>query len=62
MTPEELREARQALGMSQRQLAKALGLPWNTLARWERGEVGIRHPEMLRLALKALRDQRSPAP
>lgn len=52
--PSELREKRAWLGMSQAKLADALGVPVNTLARWERGDLPIRHPKMLGLALYAL--------
>jgi hypothetical protein len=31
-----------------------LDVPVNTLARWERGEVAIRHPRILSLALHGL--------
>lgn len=54
MTGPELRAARKRLGWSQKRLAGALGVPKNTLARWERGEVRIRHPDVLRLALEML--------
>lgn len=39
MTPAEIRDARERLGLSQRAMALALGVHWNTLARWERGEL-----------------------
>lgn len=45
---------RKGLRLSQSQLAGRLGVPVNTLARWERGELAIRHPEMLRLSLQAI--------
>lgn len=50
----DLVAARQELGLSQSQLAELLDVPVNTLARWERGEVTIRHPRILALALRAL--------
>lgn len=50
----ELRSRRGGLGLSQLQLAEALDVPANTIARWERGEVPIRHPRILRLALERL--------
>lgn len=31
--------ARRAAGLTQRQLAECLGIHWNTVARWERGEI-----------------------
>jgi transcriptional regulator with XRE-family HTH domain len=41
MTGEELRRARLRLKMTQRRLAKELGIHWNTVARSERGEMAI---------------------
>jgi transcriptional regulator with XRE-family HTH domain len=40
--------------LSQAELATMLDVPVNTLARWERGEVAIRHPRILELALHAI--------
>lgn len=55
MTGNELRQIRTGqLAMSQRDLAAELDLPQNTLARWERGEIAIQHPRMLRLALETI--------
>ncbi len=54
MTGAEIREARARLGLTQVQLADALGVSPNTLARWERGEIPPVHPTMLRLALERL--------
>lgn len=53
-----LREWRQLHGVSQGQLATMLDVPINTVARWERGEVAIRHPQILALALQALASAR----
>jgi transcriptional regulator with XRE-family HTH domain len=53
-TAKDFRAYREALGMTQGQLAEALGVPSNTVARWERDELEIRHPKILELALKAL--------
>ena len=44
MTGDELRRVRKRLGLTQVQLAKELGVHWNSVARWERGEVGISEP------------------
>src|SRR3954470_4503932 len=52
MTADELRTARETIGLSQAALARRLGIPANTLARWERGEVPIRHGHILALALQ----------
>jgi non-specific serine/threonine protein kinase len=61
MDPAELRKARQALRLTQVELARALGATPNTLARWERGELQIRHPELVQLALQRMGNA-SPAP
>jgi len=52
MTGQELRRARQRLKMSQRQLAQALGLAKNTIARQERDELTI--SKVVELAAKFL--------
>ena len=52
-----LRKRRLAMGMTQRDLAGELGVSLNTLARWERGQLEIQHPQMLSLALDAVRSQ-----
>lgn len=54
MTPTELHAARGALGLTQTALARALDVPRNTWARWERGALAVQHPTILRLALRAL--------
>lgn len=54
MSGAELAATRHNLGLSQSQLAELLDVPVNTLARWERGEVVIRHSRILALALQAL--------
>lgn len=48
----ELRERRRTLGLTQSELAAALTVSTNTIARWERDEMGM--PGMIDLALKAL--------
>jgi len=54
VTPEELRSRRAALGLSQLAIAERLGIPRNTWARWERGELAVEKPVLLGLALEAL--------
>lgn len=51
----KLRRERERLGLSQLELARKMSVSANTIARWERGELKIEHPGMLRLALASLR-------
>ena len=44
ITGEQLRKHRKQLGLTQKQMAKQLGLHWNSLARMERDEIGISEP------------------
>ncbi len=44
MTAVEIRSLREKLGWTQMALAQAVGVTSNTLARWERGEMGISEP------------------
>jgi transcriptional regulator with XRE-family HTH domain len=57
-----LAEIRRRLGLTQEELGLLLGKPANTIARWERGQLAIESPKMLRLALneierKTMRDK-----
>src|SRR5262245_11479183 len=54
MTPSELRMQRTALHLTQGALASALGVARNTVARWERGELPMGNPALIRLALERL--------
>jgi DNA-binding XRE family transcriptional regulator len=54
MTGHDLRQWRIERGMSQTQLAHALDVPKDTISRWERDALGIRHGRILALALDAL--------
>lgn len=54
MISTDLRARRERLGLTQTQLAQALGLTQNTVSRWEIGKTAIQHPEILSLALEAL--------
>ncbi len=56
MLGSELASRRRSLGISQDELARRLGVAANTVARWERGELRIQHPEMLRFALRGIGD------
>jgi DNA-binding transcriptional regulator YiaG len=42
MSPKELRKLRQRLALSQASFAALVGVTANTVARWERGELGMR--------------------
>jgi len=55
LTGKRLKQNRVSLGLSQSALGGRLGVAPNTVARWERGELKIEHPEMVLLALEALR-------
>ena len=52
----KLRQRRRALRLSQEDLAQRLGVTKNTVARWERGELTIARPRMLRVMLDHLAD------
>jgi DNA-binding transcriptional regulator YiaG len=58
----QLKHQREALGLSQGELARQLAVAPNTIARWERGELKVEHPGMLLLALNALRRRESGSP
>lgn len=60
MTGAQLRKHRKHLGLTQKQMAKELGLHWNFLARAERGECGFSEPivKLVRLIVKASKDKR----
>jgi DNA-binding transcriptional regulator YiaG len=42
MTPTALRQLRRRLGLSQAKFAALVGVASNTVARWERGELGMK--------------------
>lgn len=54
LSGDALRAMRLQLGMTQEQLGLALTVGKNTVARWEREELRIEHPGMLKLALQRL--------
>ncbi len=59
MTGEQLYEIRLRLGWTQATLAERVGVHGNTIARWERDEVGVSEPEsrLIRLIyVQACRD------
>lgn len=51
LTAANLVARRRALGLSQQALGEVLGVPRNTVARWERGALRVERPEWLELAL-----------
>lgn len=57
MTAAELKAIRKKLGLTQAALAQLVGVTTNTIARQERGEMGIGEP--LARLLKLLAEQRS---
>jgi predicted transcriptional regulator len=42
ITPEELKQIRKKLGLTQTQSAELVGVSMNSIARQERGELGVR--------------------
>ena len=54
MDGDELKRRRVALGLSQAELGKLLGVPQATISRWETGAHKIEHGPMLALALDRL--------
>jgi transcriptional regulator with XRE-family HTH domain len=54
MTSEELKSRREALGMTQDELAERLGVPTDTLSGWERGDGRPEAEGMLALAMDQL--------
>jgi len=55
----ELKARRTALGLTQRQLASAIEVSPNTVARWERGELTIDRPNVLRYLLGEMQRDKS---
>lgn len=56
MKPDELRQRREALGMTQDDLAQELGVKMMTVSRWERGVYPI--PRHIGLAIEAIEMRR----
>jgi transcriptional regulator with XRE-family HTH domain len=59
MTGTQLRSERKRLELTQAKLADALGVTANTVARWERGEMNIAQPRLVRDALNNLKEMES---
>lgn len=62
MIPEELRERRKALRLSQRALAEALGVTQHTVSRWEEGKIKLTAPRSLWLDVEMKRIEREQRP
>jgi transcriptional regulator with XRE-family HTH domain len=60
MTPDELRQRRKALRLSQRKLAEALGVTQHTVSRWEEGKITLTAPRSLWLDVEMRRIERQP--
>jgi repressor LexA len=56
MKPEDLKRRREALGLTQEQLARELGVTMITVSRYERGVSEI--PTYIKLAVEALETRR----
>ncbi|MBX7174084.1 MAG: helix-turn-helix domain-containing protein [Pyrinomonadaceae bacterium] len=54
MLPEEIRQKRLELNLTQTELAERFGVDGNTIARWERGEIIPKAQGMLQLAFQSL--------
>lgn len=53
----DIRQFRKQVGLTQDQLGEALGIPRNTIARWERNELEIERRRLIELALAGLMGQ-----
>lgn len=62
MTPEELRQRRKELGLSQRKLAEAIGVTQHTVSRWEEGKMKLSAPRSLWLDVEMKRVEREQRP
>jgi transcriptional regulator with XRE-family HTH domain len=62
MTGEELRRIRKRLGLTQAEFAALVGVAPNSIARQERGEMGIREPLARLICILAARKARRPRP
>jgi transcriptional regulator with XRE-family HTH domain len=59
MTGVALRRLRRGLGWTQKQLAEAVGVTRKTVARWERGELGMR--STAERVIRLVAEQHAPA-
>ena len=60
MTGKELKSIRKSLGLTQADFAALVGVAPNSIARQERGEMGIREPlaRLVRLIAKQMADEK----
>jgi transcriptional regulator with XRE-family HTH domain len=60
MTGKELKSIRRSLGLTQADFAALVGVAPNSIARQERGEMGIREPlsRLVRLIAKQMTDEK----
>ena len=58
MTGAQLRKYRKALGYTQKQLAEAIGVTTNSVARWERSEMKIAEPAARLIQLLSAQKER----
>lgn len=57
-TGADLRAVRKSLGLSMTDAAKLIGASKNSVARWERGELNFRHPQVMRFLFESLEEVR----
>jgi len=64
MTGDELRKIRKELKLTQAQMGELVGITANSIARQERGEMGIREPVamLVRLIAKQAREKKKGRP
>ena len=60
MTPEELKQRRQMLGLTQTELSALIGIPQNTISRWEIGRIPIGEPRSTWLDVEMAKLKRKP--
>lgn len=58
MTADDLKARRESLGLTQAQLAAALGVNRRSLEAWEQGRYRLVHPHLIDQALKRLEQTR----
>ena len=60
MRGQELKELRKQMGLTQKELAEKIGVPWNTVARWEVGMRKIAEPiaRLVQYIAKEVRTER----